>query len=372
MQPLSFELSGGTIGADRSNLTETYQTTAVSADGKAGSQGAGAPPSCTVSWINLVGAAHLVAATLVLTRFDLPVITVVLITLTVPALTIVILENLFVNSRTQFSPVRPNGYFAAPTGLPASQRVILKIIGLAASVGALAAIYWLFPIYRDGGAKDLFALAKRLLLPVLVLAPLYVWYVDKKSKTPEDGYFHLGLMIIGSWRLADRDLVRQHCLQWLVKAFFLPRCWYVCRPNGLAIATSSRSRSRALPGRTERSELAALPSVPLRAYLFVIDVGLGCIGYALTLKLLDLEVRSAEPTLLGWVVCVMCYAPFWGLTGQQYLKYGGTNRWEAWLADWAAMECLVAPYCRSWVYLCGPLFNRHPLFESDASRHYYK
>jgi protein-S-isoprenylcysteine O-methyltransferase Ste14 len=78
----------------------------------------------------------------------------------------------------------------------------------------------------------------------------------------------------------------------------------------------------------------------LYGYLFVIDVGVGCIGYALTLKLLDSEVRSAEPTLLGWVVCVICYAPFWGLIGQQYLKYGGTDRWEAWLADWAAMKVL--------------------------------
>src|SRR5215475_5311687 len=212
--------AGGLINRDCSALTFEGDWQRTSVGGKTGTMQP--PASCTVSWINFAGAASLIGATLVLSRFNLPVVTVVLTTLTVPALTIIVLENLFIKSRIAFRPVRSNGYFAPSTGLPASRRIILKIIGLTASISALAAIYWLFPIYREGGAKDLFLMAERLLIPFMLLMPLYIWYVDKKSEAPEDGYFHVGLFLTGSWRLADRDLVRQHCLQWLVKAFFLP------------------------------------------------------------------------------------------------------------------------------------------------------
>ena len=226
------------------------------------------------------------------------------------------------------------------------------------SIVALAAIYWLFPIYRDGGAKDLFLLAERLLIPFMLLTPLYIWYVDKKSEGPEDGYFHVGLLFTRSWRLADRELVRQHCLQWLVKAFFLPLMlgiyvnqivWLSQHPIENALAPFL-----AEPNAANWFRLYHF----LYSYLFIIDVGVACIGYALTLKLLDFEVRSAEPTLLGWVVCVLCYAPFWGLVGQQYLRYGGGNRWEVWLADWPAVKVVWSLlYCSCSEYMCGRPFN---------------
>ena len=281
-------------------LTETCQTKPVSGEGKAGAlqEGTPAPASCSVSWINFVGAASLVTATLVLSRFNLPVTTVVLITLTVPALTIVVLENVFIKSRIAFRPVRSSGYHAASIGLPPSQRIILKVIGLTVSIVAQAADHWLFPIYRDGGAKDLFLLAERLLIPFMLLTPLYIWYVDKKSEGPEDGYFHVGLLFTGSWRLADRELVRQHCLQWLVKAFFLPLMlgiyvnqivWLSQHPIENALAPFL-----AEPNAANWFRLYHF----LYSYLFIIDVGVACIGYALTLKLLD--SKSGQQSQRCW------------------------------------------------------------------------
>src|SRR5262245_18024895 len=64
-----------------------------------------APASCTVSWINFAGLAGLIAATLVLPRFNLPLIIVVLISLTVPAVIIVLFEALFIKSRILFRPI---------------------------------------------------------------------------------------------------------------------------------------------------------------------------------------------------------------------------------------------------------------------------
>ena len=296
------------------------------------------PCSCTVSWINYAGAAALVGSTLVLSRMGLPVTTVALTTLTVAALTIVILENVFIGPRIAFRPVISSGYRAGQLGVPPLQRIVLKLVGLTASIAALALIYWLFPIYRATGAKDLFSLTHRLWLPFLICTPLYVWYVDKKSPEPEDGIFHFGLLCTGYWNVVDLALVKQHCLQWLVKAFFLPLilgfyfgylAWLPKHPYGADIMAFLADPSSANWIRI---------SDFLVRYMFMIDVGFGCIGYLLTLKLLDAEVRSAEPKLLGWLVCLVCYAPFWGLIGQNYLKYGSGTRWDVWLADWPTVK----------------------------------
>jgi protein-S-isoprenylcysteine O-methyltransferase Ste14 len=341
MQEPFAELPGGTAGGGCTHASGASQAAAVPAESEASvlQHEIRAPASCTVSWINFAGVAGLVAATLVLSRFNLPVPTLVLVTLAVPALVIIVLENIFVKARSAFRPAKSSGYKVAPLGLPQSQRIILKFVGLAGSIGVLAAIYWLFPVYRDGGAKDLLAVADRLLVPFLLLTPFYIWYVDKKSEAPEDGYVHVGLLLTGSWRLADRDLVRQHCLQWLVKAFFLPLMlsFYV---NQITWLSRNPIENGLMPFLAEPNAATWLRLYHfLYTYLFLIDVGLGSVGYALTLKLFDSEVRSAEPTLLGWVVCLACYAPFWGLVSQQFLKYG-TPGWEVWFGNWPAIKVL--------------------------------
>jgi protein-S-isoprenylcysteine O-methyltransferase Ste14 len=296
------------------------------------------PSSCTVSWINYAGAASLVVTTLVLSRIDLPVTTVAITTLTVAALTIVILENLFMGPRIAFRPVSSHGYHVAPIGAPPLRRVTLKLVGLLASIAALALIYWLFPIYRATGATDLFSLTQRLWLPFLICTPLYVWYVDKKSAEPEDSFFHLGLLCTGHWNAVDPALLKQHCLQWLVKAFFLPLI--VGFYFGYLVW---------LPKQPFYADVMAFVSNPssvnwlrisdfLFTYLFMIDVAFGCIGYLLTLKLFDAEVRSTEPKLLGWLVCIACYAPFWGLISQNYLKYDVGPHWNVWLGDWPIVK----------------------------------
>lgn len=47
-----------------------------------------------------------------------------------------------------------------------------------------------------------------------------------------------------------------------------------------------------------------------KAVIFTIDVGLAWTGYVLTSRWLDNETRSTEPTLLGWIVCLISYPPF--------------------------------------------------------------
>ena len=54
--------------------------------------------------------------------------------------------------------------------------------------------------------------------------------------------------------------------------------------------------------------------------IFTIDVGLAWCGYVISSRWVDNTTVSAEPTVLGWLVCLMSYPPFrimggWFLTG---------------------------------------------------------
>jgi hypothetical protein len=44
--------------------------------------------------------------------------------------------------------------------------------------------------------------------------------------------------------------------------------------------------------------------------LFLIDVQIAMVGYLVTLKPLDAQIRSANPYVAGWLAALMCYPPF--------------------------------------------------------------
>ncbi|MCB0325484.1 MAG: hypothetical protein KDD69_18005, partial [Bdellovibrionales bacterium] len=48
----------------------------------------------------------------------------------------------------------------------------------------------------------------------------------------------------------------------------------------------------------------------LMALLLLIDVAIFAVGYCVELPQLKNQIRSVEPTLLGWAVCLICYPPF--------------------------------------------------------------
>ena len=72
-------------------------------------------------------------------------------------------------------------------------------------------------------------------------------------------------------------------------------------------------------------------------FLYYIDVGIVSMGYLMSLKLTDTHLRSAEPTLLGWVAAVICYPPFWTFIGPQYFEIDNPFKWGDWLADMPIM-----------------------------------
>ena len=118
-------------------------------------------------------------------------------------------------------------------------------------------------------------------------------------------------MLLGGARPADWTALQVHVRGWVVKGFFLP-LMFVYVSNNLAGLWSGPFIPP--PGDFE--------SIFPRAVdlLFLLDVLLAAIGYALTLRIFDAHIRSVEPTAGGWIVCLMCYPPFNDITGR-FLPY---------------------------------------------------
>jgi hypothetical protein len=154
-----------------------------------------------------------------------------------------------------------------------------------------------FPLYWQGGWLFAIRLMAAALVPLVVLSLAYVW-LDRVLVEPRDGCWHFGALLLGDAR-ADRAEVALHLRRWAVKGFFTAFMLSIL-PGGFADVVQT---SPALEG-----DPVALANW-LIAWLFMVDVQIGTVGYLLTLRPLDAHIRSANPLLAGWVAALICYPP---------------------------------------------------------------
>ena len=204
---------------------------------------------------------------------------------------------------------------------PSLARTATKLLGLVASLAAIGGLYALFPEYHGRFYDDYYALLRVLVPVILVLAVPYFYFVDRHLREPRDGYWQAGRAVLGHWQEIDRALLGQHALGWLIKGFFLP----------LMFSYFTTDLARLMLG-------APLAFPDFRAgynfaydFLYYVDVGLVSMGYLCAFRLTDTHLRSAEPTLSGWVVALVCYEPFWAVIGDRYFAYGSAATWGTWL-----------------------------------------
>ena len=206
---------------------------------------------------------------------------------------------------------------------PSWQRTVHKFVGLLGSLGFVAALYWIFPEYHGSFYEHYYSML-RFVLPIwLLLALPYFYFIDRRMPKPLDGYWHMGQLVAFHWHRVDYRELKQHVTSWLIKGFFLPLMFtYMCNDLGKFIAF----------------DFVQLTSFHiwydfLYDSFYFIDVGLVSMGYLMSLRLTDTHIRSAEPTMLGWAVALVCYDPFWSLIGRQYLSYQAGNTWGDWLGN---------------------------------------
>jgi protein-S-isoprenylcysteine O-methyltransferase Ste14 len=202
------------------------------------------------------------------------------------------------------------------TFAPDFGRVLTKLLGLLTVLAPFAVFYWMTPEYNGAFYDPLWRLLRRYALALSVAAPLYMFIVDGQMREPRDAYWQLGRVVLGRWRDARKFDVANLYRTWLVKAFFVPIMFVWLSNSTHNVVNFDLSMA-------SWSNLKAYDF--LYDFIFFIDLLFCTVGYAMSLRITDSHVRTAEPTMLGWVVALFCYPPFYNLMSRQYVPYDSAS-----------------------------------------------
>ena len=170
--------------------------------------------------------------------------------------------------------------------------------------------------------------------PFLFLGAIpYVLWLDRVLVNPRDASWHFGAMLIGRepW---DPTEVKRHALAWLVKGFF---CAFMVSivPGGFAAVIHFDWAS-------VLHDPVALGTLLIET-MFMIDVQIAMVGYLVTMKPLDAQIRTANPHLSAWVAALICYPPFILMGDGDVLDYRHNGaEWAYWLQGHTALLWLWA------------------------------
>ena len=222
---------------------------------------------------------------------------------------------------------------------------LVKIAGLWATWAAIAIFYSIARWYWSGNYRhsmDLFLGAAPWLL---VLSVPYVVWLDRRLVEPRDATYAFGQWVIGGAAgTPDRGEVANHARAWAVKGFFLAFMLSIVPGNFAGVVDWRLDRAFANP-----VNLAAF----LIAVMFMIDVCMATVGYLLTCKPLDSHIRSANPTLAGWLAALICYPPFVLMGGGGPLDYhAGGAEWDVWTQGRTTLQWLLG----GWLVLLTAIY----------------
>jgi protein-S-isoprenylcysteine O-methyltransferase Ste14 len=153
-------------------------------------------------------------------------------------------------------------------------------------------------LYFEGGDYDLFSrrVLDQLYLYMLVGNYFVLRYLIK-PKPETDKYWHLLRAVFSrQWS----KLAKVALLTLFVKIFYVP---LVC---SWTISNVEHQQRLWATLSWDWLQIHAF----IVAALILVDVAIFTVGYLVELPQLDNQIRSVEPTLLGWVVCLGCYPPF--------------------------------------------------------------
>jgi protein-S-isoprenylcysteine O-methyltransferase Ste14 len=199
-------------------------------------------------------------------------------------------------------------------------RVLTKILGLVLVLAPFAAFYWMTPEYNGSFYDPLYRFLRRFAVTFAVGIPVYTFIVDGRMRQPRDAYWQLGRVALGRWRDANRTAIANLYRTWLVKAYFVPIMF-------VWLSSSTHNVVNFDLGAASWSNLRAYDF--LYDFIFFIDLLFCTVGYALSFRVIDSHVRTAEPSMLGWMVALFCYPPFYNLMSRQYVPYDAAffGRW---------------------------------------------
>jgi protein-S-isoprenylcysteine O-methyltransferase Ste14 len=198
-------------------------------------------------------------------------------------------------------------------------RCAIKLSGLLVTLLLLGLCYGIIPEYSKPQYRAVWEMVSKLILPTLLVCGFYFVWMDRRMQEPHDGYWNVGLLVVGRWRSVNWREVKNHATTWMVKGFFFP----------FMMAAAAGHLGMLVQRGVDFTTFATLYGTTFNLILSV-DVTFGVVGYLLTCRALDSHIRSTNPMILGWVAALCCYPPFSTFLHSNYLEYGSTHGREAW------------------------------------------
>jgi protein-S-isoprenylcysteine O-methyltransferase Ste14 len=278
------------------------------------------PTSCTSVWFCFIGLISFTISLWLIKKYDIDNYLGGIIAGLAFTLPIIILE--YLKCKT-FSRASTGLNFTLKNKIDI-ERVVIKLIGLYATLALVACFYWLFPEYNSGYYELYWRLAKFLLKIIVFGSIPYFFILDRFLTEPKENYWKVGMIVLGKWKGLNYDGLKDYFLGWLVKAFFLPLMFVSLCGN---IGYIKGNQFYMLSDPFNFSGFFA----SMTNYIYTVDLVVVTVGYILTLRILDSHIRTVEPSFLGWYVALQCYQPFWGALSGNYFAYSGGYTWERWL-----------------------------------------
>lgn len=355
------------------------------------------PPSSSNFYVNLAGGLSFMAA-IMAARFFFPGMDTLYLALASIAAAIVPV----IGAEIFFLKVhkRPRVGWHDKPHPPDRERVRTKLVGYYAALILAGLCYQLIPEYDNPfyAAFRIFFLLT--FIPAVVLGWLYIDEADRRLAEPHDNLWHFGRMLCGYWRGSDKKAAFHFLKSAVLRIYFIPVMFtYMTKFIDLIMQQDPMDAAQALAGINHIVDVpgSALLSALLVAYLVfaAIDVLFATIGYLFALRALDTDIRSVEPTILGWVVCIFCYFPFWETIAVQiaFRDFYNNPAWYEWLSGNAVfllcwgMLAVGAMIAESLTTLCfglrfsnltyrglisaGPFrFTKHPQYVSKLANRF--
>ena len=200
------------------------------------------------------------------------------------------------------------------------RRVAYREVALAATFGVIGFCYWLFPLFASKDFTQHYFPFLKTVVPWIAAGSLpYFCLMDRCDPEEDDVYCRLGRAIVQRRCTLTRFELANYVRGWIVKAFWL----------GLMQPAMIEKLQWMVAG--DWRKLAGTPVewyVAATTVCFFIDLCYASVGYMTNLKMFNTQTRTAEPTLLGWAVTIVCYWPFWAVLFYPYFfRYDSAHRW---------------------------------------------
>ncbi len=224
---------------------------------------------------------------------------------------------------------------------PDKNRLSLKLLGYYTSLAFIMLFYYLLPAYEDEFFENAFYYLLPLLIIYIIGGWIYMSEADVRLKNPYDAYWHLGNFFTGQWSKVDKDIIFAHLKSLILRAYFIPVMLVYLVSNTTLLVNGQDEFSKLYLENIQGVDGIIIIKFFVLIYFFLaaIDVLFAVIGYLMAFRMLDSNIRSTEPTFLGWFVCIICYYPFFEtiMVGLFLKELYSNPEWYTWLEGMPVM-----------------------------------